>query len=69
VVGKIPVDESKFAADMTTFKNYVRQSRQGEAFNQWFSKEAAQGLRDTPIARAKPAPDLSAPTKAPAGKS
>jgi hypothetical protein len=67
VVGKIPVDEAKFASELAAFKNTVRQSRQTEAFNHWFSKEAAQALRDTPIGQPRPAPSLGAP--APASKS
>jgi hypothetical protein len=60
VVGKIPVDEAKFASDLTAFKNYVRQSRQTEAFNHWFSKEAGQALRDTPVGQPRPAPSMGA---------
>jgi hypothetical protein len=64
VVGKIPVDEAKFASELAAFKNTVRQSRQTEAFNHWFSKEAAQALRDTPIGQPRPAPSLGAPATA-----
>jgi len=38
-------------ADLPAFLKQVRQTRQGEAFNAWFSREAATGLRDTPLAR------------------
>jgi hypothetical protein len=62
VVGKIPVDEAKYTSDLPAFKNYVRQSRQTEAFNLWFSKEANQALRDTPIGQPRPAPAVGTPT-------
>ncbi len=58
VTGKLPVDEAKFASDLAAFKNYVRQSRQTEAFNLWFSKEAALALRDTPLGQPRPAPTM-----------
>jgi len=64
VAAKLPVDEAKFASDLAAFKNYVRQSRQTEAFNLWFSKEAGQALRDTPIGQPRPAPSLGAPATA-----
>jgi hypothetical protein len=34
-------------------------SRQTEAFNQWFQKEAEKGLRDTPLARPPVSPSMS----------
>jgi hypothetical protein len=64
VVGRIPVDEAKYNSDLAAFKNYVRQSRQTEAFNLWFSKEASQALRDTPIGQPRPAPSMGAPSGA-----
>jgi hypothetical protein len=61
VIAKLPLDEAKFNSDLVAFKNYVRQSRQSEAFNIWFSKEAATALRDTPLGQPRPAPNLGAP--------
>jgi hypothetical protein len=59
VKAKLPLDESKMSASMPAFMNAVRQSRQNEAFNDWFRKEAEKGLRDTPLARQQPAPTMS----------
>ena len=46
-------------ASLPAFANAVRQSRQNEAFNDWFRKEAEKGLRDTPLARQQAPPDMS----------
>lgn len=54
VRAKLPLDESKMRADLPNFVTYVRQSRQQEAFNDWFRKEAEKGLRDTPVFQTKP---------------
>ena len=56
---KLPLDEAKMNASLPAFANYVRQSRQTEAFNQWFQKEAEKGLRDTPLARPPVSPSMS----------
>jgi len=61
VIAKLPLDEAKYNSDLASFKNYVRQSRQSEAFNIWFSREAATALRDTPLGQPRPAPNLGAP--------
>ncbi len=61
VAAKLPLDEAKYNSDLAAFKNYVRQSRQSEAFNLWFSKEAPTALRDTPLGQPRPAPSLGAP--------
>jgi hypothetical protein len=58
VKGKLPLDEAKMHADMPGFLNSVRQTRQNEAFNDWFRREAERGLRDTPLNR--PNPQMSA---------
>ena len=52
VKAKLPLDEKAMTTTLPAFANYVRQSRQNEAFNEWFRKEAEKGLRDTPLARA-----------------
>jgi peptidyl-prolyl cis-trans isomerase D len=64
VKAKIPVDPAKLKADLPEFVNYVRQTRQTEAFNEWFRRQAERGLRDTPLAQPKPAPAMnSGPSK------
>jgi hypothetical protein len=54
VQSKLPVDESKLRADLPQYMGYVRRAREGEAFNDWFRREADRGLRDTPLARRQP---------------
>ncbi|MGO8928542.1 MAG: SurA N-terminal domain-containing protein [Limisphaerales bacterium] len=61
---KLPLDEAKMNSSLPAFANYVRQSRQSEAFNQWFQKEAEKGLRDTPLARASAPATMSSAPKA-----
>jgi hypothetical protein len=56
---KLPLDQARMEATLPAFINYVRQSRQSEAFNEWFSKQASTGLRDTPLGQPKPAPSLT----------
>lgn len=51
VVSRAPVAEAQVQAELPAFLAQVRQTRQGEAFNAWFSREATTGLRDTPLAR------------------
>jgi len=51
VLTRTPVAEAKVQAELPAFLAQVRQTRQGEAFNAWFSREASVGLRDTPLAR------------------
>lgn len=58
VEAKLPIDETKRATEMPNFARYIRQSRQNEAFNQWFGKEASQGLRDTPLGQPRPTPNM-----------
>lgn len=48
VKAKQPIDQDKMKSELPTFANYVRQSRQTEAFNDWFRHEAEKALRDTP---------------------
>jgi hypothetical protein len=61
---KLPLDEAKMSASLPVFANAVRQSRQNEAFNDWFRKEAEKGLRETPLAQQKAPPAMSATPKA-----
>jgi hypothetical protein len=66
VKSELPLDETEITANLPRFMKAVRQSRQNEAFNDWFRREAEQGLRDTPLARQQPPPTMrSAP---PTGK-
>jgi peptidyl-prolyl cis-trans isomerase D len=51
---KLPIDETRMQAELPEFLQRVRQARQNEAFNDWFRREAEQGLRDTPLARPPP---------------
>jgi hypothetical protein len=64
VKSRLPLDEAKMNASLPAFANYVRQSRQNEAFNDWFRKEAEKGLRDTPLIRPQTPPALSSSPKA-----
>ena len=63
VKSRLPLDEAQMNANLPTFANYVRQSRQNEAFNDWFRREAEKGLRDTPLARAETTPGSSSSPK------
>ena len=48
---KLPLNETKMQTDLPEFVNRVRRTRENEAFNDWFRKEAERGLRDTPALR------------------
>ncbi len=63
VKAKLPINEEKMKTDLTSFVTYVRQTRQNEAFNDWFRKEAERALRDTPLSQPQQTPNQ--PTKAP----
>ncbi len=56
VKAKLPMDQNKMKTDLTAFVNFVRQSRQNEAFNDWFRREGEKGLRNTPIAQSPKQP-------------
>jgi hypothetical protein len=49
VQSQLPLDEAQMKAEMPAFINTLRRTRAQEAFNQWFGKEAAVSLRDTPL--------------------
>ncbi len=51
---KLPLDQAKMQQDLPGFTAAVRRSRQQEAFDDWFRREAERGLRDTPIAQPAP---------------
>ena len=56
---KLSPDEARMRAELPSFYGYVRQTRQNEVFNEWFSREAQKGLRDTPLGQQKQAPSIS----------
>ena len=49
VQSQLPLDEAQMKAEMPAFINTLRRTRAQEAFNQWFGKEGAVSLRDTPL--------------------
>ena len=60
----LPIDETKMKSELPSFAAYVRQSRQREAFEAWFRKEADRGLRDTPLFQpTQPRPTMSSAAK------
>lgn len=48
VQAKLPLDEVRMKADLPEFARNLRQTRKGEAFNEWFRQEAEKGFRDVP---------------------
>ena len=64
VKGKLPLDEAKMNTSLPAFINAVRQNRQNEAFNEWFSKEAKKGLANIPAFQQQAPPSLSPGPKA-----
>jgi len=54
VKSRLPLDEAKMKTDLPAFIAAVRQSRENEAFNKWFTTERDRGLRDTPVLRQQP---------------
>jgi peptidyl-prolyl cis-trans isomerase D len=48
VQAKLPLDEERMKAELPDFARNVRQTRRGEAFNEWFRREAEKGFRDVP---------------------
>lgn len=48
VQAKLPLDTAKMNAALTDFTRAVRQTRQNEAFNDWFQMEAKRGLSGIP---------------------
>lgn len=45
---QLPIDQTKMNAELPDFAKTVRQERENEAFQLWFSKEASSALRDMP---------------------
>jgi hypothetical protein len=50
---RLPLDQARMREDMPTFINAVRQTRENEAINLWYSREATKSLRDTPLGQPK----------------
>jgi peptidyl-prolyl cis-trans isomerase D len=48
VQAKLPLDEVRMKADLPDFARKVRDTRRGEAFNEWFRREAEKGFKDVP---------------------
>jgi len=48
IEAKLPLNQSALATNLPAFERSVRQARRGEAFNDWFRREAEKGLRDVP---------------------
>ena len=60
VKDKLPLDNSKTQTDMPSFVSALRRTRQQEAFEDWFRKQAETALRDTPVAQQKNPPSMGA---------
>jgi len=56
VKAKLPIDQTKMSGELPGFVDYVRQTRQNEAFQEWFRKQVERNMRDTPLFAPKPAP-------------
>lgn len=53
-------DPERMKAELPAFIRAVRDTRQNEAFNDWFRKEAEKGLRETPLFQ-RPPPGQTGP--------
>jgi peptidyl-prolyl cis-trans isomerase D len=51
VKAKLPISEERMKRELPGFVNLVRSSRQNEAFQLWFRKEAERSLNDVPLLR------------------
>jgi len=63
VQAKLPLDEVRMKADLTEFSRAVRQTRKGEAFNEWFRREAEKGFKDVPYFHQQQSQLTSVPKK------
>jgi parvulin-like peptidyl-prolyl isomerase len=60
VKAKVPMNEEKMQKELPAFVNYVRGSRQNEAFQAWFRKEVERaGLPNVPLLRQPQQPGAS----------
>jgi len=50
---KLPLELTRLTAELPEFLNLVRQTRQNEAVQAWFQREAERGLRETPVFQQK----------------
>jgi hypothetical protein len=48
ILSRLPMDEAKLKTELPAYLNYVRQSRQGEVFNDWFRKQMELGYLQIP---------------------
>jgi hypothetical protein len=51
VKSRMPLDETKMKAELPSFTAMFQQYRQNDAFNEWFRKQADEGLRNTAFAQ------------------
>ena len=63
VEARLPLDETKMKEALPDFTAYMRQVRQHEAFNEWFRRQADEGLRNTALAQMQAAPRQGAVPK------
>jgi hypothetical protein len=63
VQAKLPLDEVRRKADLAEFSRAVRQTRKGEAFNEWFRREAEKGFKDVPYFHQQQSQLTGAPKK------
>lgn len=54
VKSRMPLDETKMQAELPSFTAMFQQYRQNDAFNEWFRRQADEGLRNTALARMQP---------------
>lgn len=54
VQSKLELDQKKATEELPEFTKLLRQARQSEAFQEWFSREAPAALADTPAFRPRP---------------
>jgi hypothetical protein len=62
VKAKVPPDPAVMNSELPGFVEGVRQTRQNEAFQAWFRRQADRGLRDTPLGWPKTTPALGSRT-------
>ena len=63
VKARLPLDETKLKTDLPAFTAMLRQYRQNDAFNEWFRKNAEEGLRSTAFTQLQPSEMRGAPPK------
>jgi len=63
VKAKLPIDPAKMEAELPAYVSNLRANRQSEAFNDWLRKEIDKGLRDTPVGRPAPPPNIGSAAK------